>query len=271
VAAILLLVLLLARGRYTLASVAALAVCVNGVLVIDASSVVAASVDAPKQDTPLRLRFANANVLFHNKEYGATLNWLESTKPDLAVLVEVTPDWVRAMTPLERRLPHSLAVPREKGEGLALYSRFRLDESEILYFGKHRRIALAASLTIEDHKITVVAAHPFPPGHDGKTGERDVYLNELAVFLRSLDGPVILAGDLNTTPWSYSFQDLVQSLERPSTTLPATWPSFLGSFGIPIDHLLGKGVQIHSLRTGPRIGSDHLPLMGEVIVARSRI
>ena len=263
-AVILLLVMCLARRRYALASVAILAACLNGIF-IDTASVVAASSSARGQDTA-RLRVVSANILYDNKDYNAALNWLHSAEPDLAVLVEVTPEWIAAMAPLQRRLPHTITVPRKKGQGLALYSKFRLDEPTVLEFGEHRRVAIAASLTISDRKVTIVAAHPFPPGHHGRTHERDAYLRELAAFLRSLNGPIVLAGDLNTTPWSYSFQDLVQSLERPAKILPATWPSFLGSFGIPIDHLLGREVRIQSLRTGPYIGSDHLPLIGEVIL-----
>jgi endonuclease/exonuclease/phosphatase (EEP) superfamily protein YafD len=269
VAVLLLLALFLIRRQYGLASIAALAACVNGVLVLDPAAAVAASANAPGQERSMRLRVANANVLYDNKSYDAALGWLQSIEPDLAVLVEVTPEWANAMEPLSRRLPYNITVAREDGEGLALYSRYPFDDSKVLSFGQRRRVAIAASLRIAERKVTVVAAHPSPPGRGGKTRERDVYLNELTALLRSAKGPVILAGDLNTTPWSYSFEDLVQSLDQPRSGFPPTWPSFLGSFGIPIDHLLGRGVEIDALRTGPDIGSDHRPLVADVMLANT--
>ncbi len=71
----------------------------------------------------------------------------------------------------------------------------------------------------------------------------------------------MVVGDLNASPWSYAFRpladsDLVNSLN--GFGLQATWPSVLGPFGVPIDHLLHSAeFTTVTRRTGPSLGSEH--------------
>ena len=69
-------------------------------------------------------------------------------------------------------------------------------------------------------------------------------------------GTVVMAGDLNVTPWSPHFQS---ALERGGLVdsrlgfgLQPTWPSFLPGMRIPIDHVLSTpDVTIHRVERGP--------------------
>jgi endonuclease/exonuclease/phosphatase (EEP) superfamily protein YafD len=71
---------------------------------------------------------------------------------------------------------------------------------------------------------------------------------------------------MNATPWSHTFQELLSAgLTVPHFT--PTWPSGWGRLGIPIDHVLGRGVRITELRAGPALGSDHLPVLAEIVIA----
>lgn len=82
----------------------------------------------------------------------------------------------------------------------------------------------------------------------------------------------VFAGDFNMTPWSYQLQRLLAStgLRRHAMFL-RSWPTG-GEFGLPvpaflIDHVLTtRDARTVSIETGPRLGSDHLP-----IVARLRL
>lgn len=76
---------------------------------------------------------------------------------------------------------------------------------------------------------------------------------------------LILAGDFNSTPWSFSRrrEDAALGLERRTRAL-ATYPAN-GPFGLallPIDHVYaGPGWRTVSVTRGPRLGSDHYPVV----------
>ncbi len=75
----------------------------------------------------------------------------------------------------------------------------------------------------------------------------------------------ILMGDFNSTPWSFARRrdDRAFGLERRTRALP-TWPAN-GMFGLaflPIDHVYaGAGWRTVSVTRGPRLGSDHYPVV----------
>ena len=89
-------------------------------------------------------------------------------------------------------------------------------------------------------------------------------------MLATQAGPrAILAGDLNGTPWCLE-PHLTWRLQDARATagagLATTWPArLLDPFRIPIDHVLhARNVTCTRLRVGPRIGSDHLPLIADL-------
>ena len=76
---------------------------------------------------------------------------------------------------------------------------------------------------------------------------------------------VILVGDFNSTPWSFARrrEETALGLERRTRILP-TYPAN-GPFGVallPIDHVYaGPGWGTVSINRGPRLGSDHYPIV----------
>lgn len=87
----------------------------------------------------------------------------------------------------------------------------------------------------------------------------------LEYMVKQFDGPMVVVGDLNMTPFSTRFRILLQNtgLRRAEGGLNTTWPSLLTPMGLSLDHILvGKGIGSAIMRTGPRLGSDHLPVVG---------
>ena len=78
---------------------------------------------------------------------------------------------------------------------------------------------------------------------------------------------MVVLGDLNVTPWSPWFRrlleagglaDLAGGPHRP-TWAPAPVPAALG---LALDHVLATpGIRLLSRRLGPRLGSDHRPVV----------
>ncbi|MDX2103134.1 MAG: endonuclease/exonuclease/phosphatase family protein [Alphaproteobacteria bacterium] len=85
--------------------------------------------------------------------------------------------------------------------------------------------------------------------------------------------------DWNLTPWSPRFRAIIAGLglDQPVLVGP-TWQAFdrvpeplSWAVGVPIDQILScGGVRIGSLRIGPSLGSDHRPVLAEVVAAPGR-
>ena len=90
------------------------------------------------------------------------------------------------------------------------------------------------------------------------------HLGAVADSLAKLEGPVILLGDFNTTPWSPAYRKLVADTELGSASggRIATWPVWMAPLRVPIDHILVRGpVTVLEAERGPDLGSDHFPVL----------
>lgn len=103
--------------------------------------------------------------------------------------------------------------------------------------------------------------------------------NTLRDALSNITQPLILAGDFNSTPWSYTLRRFVTEagMIRHTFNLP-TFPTlwyYLGDWRptwpiLPIDHVMTRGdIVIHELETGEPSGSDHLPVIVTFSVSTS--
>ncbi len=92
--------------------------------------------------------------------------------------------------------------------------------------------------------------------------------------------PLIVAGDFNLTPWSPRFPAVLSAsglkLADTGSIWPHTWPAPSGWFygglvvrGFPIDHILvSRHFALLAARRGPDIGSDHLPVIVDLALAK---
>jgi endonuclease/exonuclease/phosphatase (EEP) superfamily protein YafD len=95
---------------------------------------------------------------------------------------------------------------------------------------------------------------------------RNTQLSSLVELLDDFSGNKVLVGDLNASVWDIHYRNLekrsgLRSARRGFGIQP-TWPTFLPFAMIPIDHVLvSSEISVSDVRTGRRIGSDHLPLV----------
>ena len=122
---------------------------------------------------------------------------------------------------------------------------------------KERMIVVDLTLPGRDDPVTMVALHMVKPWYFGIT---ELETRHVIEELDKIDGPLILAGDLNAAPWSQRLRYLRArtDLTPPREPVP-TWPAAAGNFGVPIDHvLLRGGVRLVSFAPwGASLGSDH--------------
>lgn len=215
-----------------------------------------------------RFRAVLLNVWLRNDEYGRVLDYVSALEPDVAVFLEVTPEWREAL----RRLP---GLPHQSlADEVLVASRQPLAGLGVLPLGGGSATAVRFTYEADGVPVTVIGTHANWPLGAAIAASRNRELSDLGAEARATRGPLLLLGDLNTTAFSPGFAALLATSGMRDCAagrgLNPTWPAQFPLLYLQIDHCLaGPGLRIERLRTGPRVGSDHLPLEVEVVVARA--
>ena len=222
---------------------------------------------ASKEDVKLLL----SNVLKNNNDHGSLVSLIQNESPDIIVVMEINKNWVNALNLLKNEYTYSKLVPREDNFGIGVYSKLPIIVGSVTYFGSSGVPSIVLSLEAAKGTLTLIATHPVPPISDDYFKLRNKQLSHVAQEAEKLSGPLILAGDLNTTMWSSHYSQLETNGKlrnvRRGFGVNATWPSGLGILGIPIDHvLISDQIQVVDLKVGASVGSDHLPLIVELSI-----
>jgi endonuclease/exonuclease/phosphatase (EEP) superfamily protein YafD len=265
---LLLLTLLFAwRRRFGRAGLTAVFAIINLTLILPFYLPAAANV-AHAANTPT-YRAVMLNVYTDSKHYGEVLSFLQTAEPDVIVLTEVLQGWSKALEPLLATYPYTNYEAARNYGGTVIYSRFPLAAGSSFQAiggnGSGRPTALV-QLDMQGQPVTIIGTHPRSPQSVGRMEERNAQMVELGNRVAQQSGSVLLLGDLNTTPWSPIFKQLLalSGLKngRLGFGLQATWPSLIGSLGIPIDHaLVSPNIHITQFQRGPNVGSDHYPII----------
>ena len=190
----------------------------------------------------------------------ARIAWLAKEDPDVLVVEDSLPVFQTALT---HRLGRHMACGRTCE--VAIFTR----QPPVLIESPRRgRYGLGPAVAVAhmDHpagRFTVVGTHYVWPIYLRTHRENGARL--LQILQPLAKDRLILAGDFNSTPWSFARrrEDAALGIERRTHALP-TWPAN-GAFGLaflPIDHLYaGDGWRTVSIRRGPRLGSDHYPVV----------
>ncbi len=218
------------------------------------------------QANPPAYRALLINVEAENTRHLAVRDFITRENPDLLVLLETTQAWLDALEPLHDRYPYRVRQPREGHFGIALFSRFPLHDSEVIAIGRPDSPTIRAQVQLHDRRLTIIATHPLPPIGAGQSRMRNQQLAALPGLLTNRSAPVLILGDLNVSPWSTHFQQLLEDSGLHDSSagrgLYPTWPVHMPMFLIPIDHVLHSAdLMILDKHTGPSVGSDHYPVV----------
>lgn len=220
--------------------------------------------DATSGGTELKL--LQVNVLSSNTEYDRLIAFLETEAPDLVLLQEITPGWLMELDKLRADYPYSYAEARDGNFGIALFSRLPLKSVSHFDSPPFGFPTIVASLNVGATPLYFVGTHPMIPVSGEYYAARNEQLEDIAELLGRQPGPKILVGDLNLSQWDINYDVLerqggVRNARQGFGIVP-TWPVFMPFAMIPIDHVLvSESIAVRNVHSGPRIGSDHLPLV----------
>lgn len=218
----------------------------------------------PESRAPGDLKVIQFNAWHENRSPQESLDWLLAQDADIVVVEEVGGTSWQMMKGLKAAYPFA-SCPKGRSCEPWIFSRRKIIDSG--RFGVGLPCAWA---TVDDPAgpFTVAGVHflwPVPAGPQQAQSRR------LAQAVAKLDRrSLILTGDFNSTPWSFTLrrQDKALGLQRWTRALPS-WPS--GQFSrvaaapapfLPIDHVYtGPAWRAVKVERGPAIGSDHRPIV----------
>ena len=226
------------------------------------------------------LRIAYANVNAWNEPSPHAVDWFESTGADVIALIECSQEWVDALSRSSpggaAAWPHvAIRIEDHPIGGVAMLSKHPLRDVEAIISPEGQFPMIDAVVESPDGAIRIVAAHPVPPIGAGAVGARNAEISWLAKRCAESSLPVAIVADFNDTPFGEALRDFGASSGMRSAAsasgLVTTWPSRAGPLPWPaplriaIDHcFLSRDIGIVALAPGPRIGSDHLPLVIDI-------
>lgn len=212
------------------------------------------------------IKVLTCNLLSSNSDYQGVKELIASVDPDFVVLLELNQAWQSELAELKQRFPHFTELPSEDNFGIAAFSKLpaRFETRFLTDF----KVPLIEAALGDGLGVTVLAAHPLPPIGKVYSRSRNAYLLELAELART-KSKCLVAGDLNVTPYSPYFTDLLAAAElndsRKGFGMQPTWPSEFQWFGIPIDHILvSRGLTVLDRQVLEIPGSDHSAVMARL-------
>ncbi|MFG0247466.1 MAG: endonuclease/exonuclease/phosphatase family protein [Phycisphaeraceae bacterium JB051] len=222
--------------------------------------------------TKPQLTIMHFNVHVGNKDYDGMAQYISESKRDIVFIQELH----HRMDERLRQMPDYTMIcstPRYDSFGIGMLIRndagLTVDQTqcEDITQGRAQVPAITAHLTWEDQPLAIMSLHTLPPYKSSYAIVRDTQLMEAAHWINAQTMPTVLIGDLNATPWSNGFRQMIYKTGLHNSAqgygVGASWPADGGPIGkIPIDHCLTTDTLIVTDRSlGQSHGSDHLPLM----------
>jgi endonuclease/exonuclease/phosphatase (EEP) superfamily protein YafD len=227
----------------------------------------------PDPKSSARLRALVANVFVDNEDSDALIRLIRREQPDVVGLIEVSNRWITSLEPVRAEFAYRYEYPfDDDGRGLALWLRRAPISVEFVpsltpggipavhavidFAGKPRDLWLIHFLSPLERPAEV------PLG------------SEFAALARRVErdgGSTIVVGDFNSTDGSPHFGRFLEVSKLRDSRLGfgrlASWPTW-SPYRIGIDHgFLSADLAVKSRRLGPRIGSDHFPMLLELATA----
>jgi len=209
------------------------------------------------------LSILSANLHLDNADARPLKALLESERPDVVVLLELSPDYARQLEGM-RDYPYRHLAPEYSPFGIGLISRVPLGEARTLR-GEDGVARIEARLMRGDHSAHLTAFHPMPPIKARFHARRNAMLREIVQTAQASGRPSLVVGDFNATPWSSALYGLNAMGFRRVGTLEGTWPSPLGALGLPLDHMLAsQHWTVDAYRVIDGMGSDHRAIVASL-------
>lgn len=237
-------------------------------LLINASMIIPLYFGGPataETDSPeLRIMFLNIELM--RARPGGLLDFLAENEPDLIVFAAATDRWADAMESIGP--PYRVVLRRAPVTDLEWVVVAHDDVTvgiNLIELAEDGRPGVEMDVEVDGMEAKLLAVHAISPIGSERAQIHDEDLAGAADWASDQVGAYAVVGDLNATPWSQAFGDLLTDggliNSQRGYGIQASWPISLGPVGIPIDHLLhSDSLTAVSRQLGESFGSDHRSL-----------
>ena len=213
-----------------------------------------------------------ANVYIHNRNVDDLLAIVDEVDPDIFLAIETNQWWENALQPMDEKYPYGMEYPLDNTYGMILYSKFPLQNEEIMFLqydsvpSFHAQVSLPSGKTFEFHGI-----HPIPPypNAPGPVKDEEIALVKIGKMVASNPLPAVVAGDLNDVAWArrerlFEQEGLLNDV-RIGRGIYSTYSAKSWIKKWPLDYVyVTKGFAVVDFRKLPGFGSDHYPIYIEL-------
>lgn len=214
-------------------------------------------------------KISHFNVLKTNHNSESIINAVLDSNSDLISFQEITEFWkIQLINELSNKYPYYHVIPRENSHGLAIFSKYPLEDVTVHYWCN--KPSISGYFVLNDTKVSFVTAHPIPPTSYALYKNRNRHINLISMYLKDIDGPAFVIGDFNAVPWDSAIHNFKSksSLSDSRISLATTYPAWSKLVQIPIDYIFyTEEIECRSFQTISGISSDHLGIEGIYEVA----
>ncbi len=227
-------------------------------------------------------RIMSINVLRTNEKHQNIINEIATQNPNIFILIEYTQalhsvlqksDFVINQYPNNH---HTFTTHNNAEDGVAIYSKEPIKIEEEFFNGK----LIVITTEVKYKKLYIITGHLENPvsskqNHSIRDQQIRKITEQTIKYNTIQEMPVIVIGDFNTTQYSFAFSDMLKKGGLKNAQIgfgyKPTWSPFLTKhtrhLGIQIDHALHtQEVQINNFKVGNFIGSDHYPIIIDLII-----
>lgn len=220
-----------------------------------------------------RLRILAVNLQNWSTRSPEITRMADAARADIIVFTEIAAVHREAFARLLETHPFQLPQARRDGSAfdVRLFSRWPVDGSE-LHLPEGVDFPILEARICEPvwpRCLRLLALHAPRPGLGGRRERQLAFVAERA--RAAGEDRVLVVGDLNVTPFSPLFAALLDAGGlRDSMIGQGLQPSWLSRFlplGLTLDHVLvGAGIEVIQRKRGREFGSDHSPVIVDIIV-----
>lgn len=217
---------------------------------------------SPQEET---LKLIQFNLFYDNAEVATTVDWLIAQDADVLILEEAYDNALEIVDRLAVAYPYRTPCKSYDRCGTTILSKAPPIEGEPEIIQEGSGQVSWAKFQGKKGPYMVAGTHYVWPDPISRQ-----WINREAMRRNMQRWPtdaLILTGDMNSTPWSFSLkrQDWTMPIKRRTRAL-LTWPTRIGPLETPpflaLDQVYaGKDWKTVSVERGPRLGSDHFPVV----------
>ncbi|MCB0109116.1 MAG: endonuclease/exonuclease/phosphatase family protein [Caldilineaceae bacterium] len=241
------------------------------------------------QGTPLR--FMSWNSLFLNKDVESFNSALVKLQPDVIAIQEIGSVLVDELAAnWQETYPYMELYPTGTPAGMGIVSRYPFRTTTRPDFDEQTGCnCQIVTIDLQGKTITLINAHPWPPEIEFtvphhwsnllalNTVNQDPIFDQLLARIHAVDGPLLVAGDLNTMPFQPNVQRLqailVDTFVEAGSGLGYTFPADGKAYNLPSIPFMRIDYIFHSAdwyATATHVdaipGSDHRYVIADLVL-----